>query len=137
MKPGQVWKGGFLGKLLLYNLIVYLLFLPFYFLIDYDKHFQYTNKDGAKQPTWRGKLYFSLMTHSTAMAGDIVPVTDLARTLMSLHIFATWVQLMFVFVSIQNDDTMSSQVGKLVQTVAGKAKIIVANSRNLAKIIPA
>jgi hypothetical protein len=126
--------GGFIGKLLLYNLVVWLVFLPFYFLIDYEKHFQYTNKDGAKQPTWRGKLYFSLMTHSAAMAGDIVPITDLARTLLSLHILATWIQLMFIFVA-PDASTVSSQVGKLVRTVAGQAKVIVANSRDIAKVI--
>ena len=134
MKPSQVYKGGFIARLLVYNVIVFLMFLPFYFLIDYEKHFEYTNKDGAKSPTWRGKLYFALMTHSTAMAGDIVPVTDLARTLISLHIFATWFQLMFIFVS-SDGGVVSGQAGKLVRTVADRAKIIVANSRNIAKAV--
>lgn len=135
MKPSQVYKAGFIGKLLWYNLAVFLVFLPFYFFIDYEKHFQCTNKDGSKKPTWRGKMYFALMTHSNSMAGDIVPVTDLARTLLALHILATWIQLMFIFQSSDAGDTVSSQVGKLVSTVAGKAKIIVANSRNLARVV--
>jgi hypothetical protein len=74
------------------------------------------------------------MTHSAAMAGDIVPITDLARTLLSLHILATWIQLMFIFVA-PDASTVSSQVGKLVRTVAGQAKVIVANSRDIAKVI--
>lgn len=132
MNPQSMWKFSFIGKLLLYNLIVFLAFLPFYFLIDYEKHFAYdSGKQGGTKPSWRGKLYFALMTHSTAGAGDIVPTSDLARTLMSLHILATWIQLVFVFTTGDAAASTSKQASKLLKSVASKAKIIVANSKNL------
>jgi hypothetical protein len=132
-KPGSAspWKFKFLGNLLLYNLVVFLIFLPVYLLIDFDYHF-----GAEKKATLGDKLYFALMTHSAAMAGDFVPQTATARRILSLHILLTWLQLLFVFYT----DTPPTKPGgrrAIVSAAAGRADVIVAQAnavgRNLVR----
>lgn len=83
----------FLGSLMAYNLVVFAIFLPIYFAMDFSKHF--TVAEGTVSLT--GKLYFALVTHTNAMSGDIIPKTDTARRVMAAHIGLTWLQLLFLF----------------------------------------
>lgn len=88
----SVFRFHFIGSLLMYNLVVFAVFLPVYLLIDFDANFA-----SDKPVTLAGKIYFALVTHSNAMSGDIIPKTDLARQIMAAHIMLTWAQLLFLF----------------------------------------
>lgn len=123
-KPGAAlaapWRFKFLGSLLAYNAVVFVVFLVVYLLIDFDKHF-----GSEKKATFADKLYFCLMTHSNAMAGDFVPRTAVARRVMSLHILFTWMQLLIVFYTPGASGTGGGGTGKFVTRAASKANIIV------------
>jgi hypothetical protein len=95
MKPvmRSVLRFRFLGNLLIFNLVIFSIFLPVYLLIDFNKHFA-----SDKPVSVTGKIYFALVTHSNAMSGDIVPKTDVARSIMAAHIMLTWAQLLFLFI---------------------------------------
>lgn len=90
------WNAKFLKAAVAYNLVLYAIFLTIYFFLDFKKHF--VVEDGAEISA-RGKVYFAIMTHTAGGPQDIVPTTDFARMLMSVHVALAWAQLMLVFVS--------------------------------------
>lgn len=125
----QPWHFHMLGGLLLYNLVVFLVFLPVYLLLDFNKHFYSENKDS----TLGDKLYFCLMTHSNAMAGDYVPKTEAIRRVMSLHILFTWMQLLFIFYTAPPSST--SGRATVLAAAAKRANVIVAKANTFAKAV--
>lgn len=124
------WHGHMIGSLLIYNAVIFLLFVPVYLFIDFDKHFITENK----KSTLGDKLYFALMTHSNAMAGDYVPKTETIRRIMSFHILLTWMQLLFVFYTAA-PATTGGRVNGLVSAAATKANVIVVSASKLAKAV--
>jgi hypothetical protein len=123
-KPGAAlvapWRFKFLGSLLVYNIVVFAVFLVVYLLIDFDTHF-----GSEKKATFADKLYFCMMTHSNAMAGDFVPRTAVARRVLSLHILATWLQLLFVFYTPGGSGGGAGTSGNFMSRAASKANVIV------------
>ena len=130
-KPGAAlvapWRFKFLGSLLVYNVVVFAVFLVVYLVIDFDTHF-----GSEKKATFADKLYFCMMTHSNAMAGDFVPRTAVARRVLSLHILFTWLQLLFVFYTPGGSGSGGGGTGKFVTRAASKANIIVTRVNRVA-----
>lgn len=86
---GKLFENKFFDGIVLYNVMVYALMTALYHLIDFDTHFDLKGKAGT------GKImYFTWMTHTGVMAGEITPKTDVARGLMSMHVLLTWGMLM-------------------------------------------
>lgn len=127
-KPGAAlaapWRFKFLGSLLVYNVVVFVVFLAVYLLIDFDTHF-----GSEKKATFADKLYFCMMTHSNAMAGDFVPRTAVARRVLSLHILFTWLQLLFVFYTPGGSG--GGGPSRFMSRAASKADIIVTRVNRL------
>lgn len=125
----QVWHFKFVGFLLVYNIVIFLIFLPIYIFLDFSKHFI-----SEKPATLGDKFYFCMMTHSNAMAGDFVPKSKTARTVMSFHILMTWLQLMFVFFAAQGGHEQHP-TDSFIKTAASKANFILANARKVAQAV--
>lgn len=89
-----LWHVKFLKAAIVYNLVVMALFFAIYYSIDFSKHFT-----SPAPVTLRGKLYFTMMVHTAAGANDIVPSTDFARTVITLHSLAAWMQVFLVFLT--------------------------------------
>lgn len=84
----------FLKHAFLYNLLVFALFFVIYLFLDFEKHFVST-----KPVTVSGKLFYTVMSHTTAGTADIEPKTDTARMITTAHVVMAWMQLVLVFVS--------------------------------------
>lgn len=82
---------GFLPLAAMYNLAVFLFFFGIYSVLNFKTHFKTDADVGIT-----GKLYFALMLHATGNT-DVSPRTKLAKTVVALHVLATWAQLMLVF----------------------------------------
>lgn len=84
----------FLKAAIAYNAAVFAVFLAVYLRLDFNAHF------ASNAPvTVRGKVYYALMTHTAAGCSDIMPSTDLARTVTSMHVLFAWMQLVLVFLA--------------------------------------
>ena len=84
----------FLVAALVYNLVVFTVFLAVYLRMDFDTHFS-----SERRVSNTGKVYFAMMTHASVGANDITPKTDAARTVVTMHALCAWLQLMLVFLS--------------------------------------
>ena len=98
MKPTNLlllsWHAKFLKTAVLYNAVIFLVFFTVYLSLDFKKHF---TADTYVTP--KGKLYFAIMNHTAAGAGDIVPKTDTARMITGAHVLLAWMQLILVFLT--------------------------------------
>lgn len=84
----------FVRTAVMYNLVIFTIFLLTYSLMDFTKHFK------CNQPvTAHTKLYFAIITHSNGGPSDITPITDTGRLVMGLHVTLAWMQLVLVFLS--------------------------------------
>lgn len=82
---GKLFENKFFDGIVLFNLMVYALMIAIYHLIDFDAHFELKGKADT------GKImYFTWMTHTNVMAGEITPKTGVARGLMCMHVLLTW-----------------------------------------------
>jgi len=88
------WHAKFLKTAVLYNAAIFFLFFVVYLLLDFKKHF---TTDTPVTP--KGKLYFAIMNHTAAGAGDITPKTDTARLITGAHVMLAWMQLVLVFLT--------------------------------------
>lgn len=84
-----------IGAAVLYNALVFLVFLCVYSLMDFDAHFASEDPSDAAV-TARGKLYFAVMTHTGGNTNGVRPVTDTGRMLQALHVTLAWMQLVLV-----------------------------------------
>lgn len=84
------------SKALAYNAIIFFIFFIVYASIDFATHF--TLPWGADMPHARTIGYFTMMTHAAVGTSDIEPKTEMARTLVTLHVFLAW---MSVFVLLK------------------------------------
>ena len=82
---------------LIYNAIILAIFLVIYNVIDFNKHFT-SDKPVSRQ----GKFYFGIMTHTAVGCNDIVPKTDVARVITSIHVILAWVQVFLLFLVNKN-----------------------------------
>lgn len=78
----------FLEAIILYNLLIYTIFVAIYSSIDFEKHFEITN--GTK-PTPAFFMYFAFLTHSNAMCAEVTPRTEFGRTLLGFNVFCSWI----------------------------------------------
>jgi hypothetical protein len=90
-----------IGAAVLYNALVFLVFLCIYSLMDFNGHFASDERsddrsDERSDVTARGKLYFAVMTHTGGNTNGIRPVTDAGRMLQALHVTLAWMQLVLV-----------------------------------------
>ena len=88
----MAWSARFLRTALVYNVAVLVLFWAVYTRVDFGKHY-----DSATPVTATGKAYHTIMTHISGGSNDIIPKTDVARTLQALHAALAWMQIMLVF----------------------------------------
>ena len=87
------WHARVLKTAVVYNLVVFLIFMVVYLLMDFSKHFT-----SAAPITTSGKLYYCVMAHTSVGSNDILPKTDAARMVSALHVTLAWIQLMLAFV---------------------------------------
>lgn len=84
----------FVRAAVVYNLVLFTVFMVVYSFMDFSKHF------ACAQPiTGRSKLYFTVLTHTGGGPNDIVPITDVGRVVMGLHVALAWMQLVLVFLA--------------------------------------
>lgn len=81
-------RSEFLEAIILYNLMVYAIFVTIYSTIDFEKHFEITN--GTK-PTPAFFMYFAFLTHTNAMCAEVVPRTAFGRSLLFANVFCSWI----------------------------------------------
>ena len=82
----------FAGKALMYNGIVFMIFLAVYMMLNFNKHFT------SQEPvTTKGKVYYAVMTHSAVGSNDISPRTDTARIVTLIHVTLAWIQPFLLF----------------------------------------
>lgn len=88
----MVWHPRFIKAAVFYNLAVFAIFSTVYLSTDFSTHFT------SESPvTTRGKLYYAVMAHAAGGCNDIVPKTDTARLITSLHVAMVWMQLLLAF----------------------------------------
>jgi hypothetical protein len=77
----------FLKNVLTYHFTLFIVFVMLYrYMIPFEKHFDLR----YKQPnTMSTVVYYVLHTQSTVMS-EIVPITNLGRSLQATHIFLSW-----------------------------------------------
>lgn len=80
-------------RMLALNAAVFAVFVTVYVLMDFDSHFECTNRERKASMTISTKLYYAVMNHSAVGCGEIVPKTDFARILTSAHVTLAWVLL--------------------------------------------
>jgi hypothetical protein len=71
--------------IVLYNMIVYAIFVTIYSNIDFKQHFETTV---PVTPSFI--MYFAFLTHSNAMCAEVVPRTDFGRHLLGTHVLCSW-----------------------------------------------
>jgi hypothetical protein len=86
------WHARFLRNAVVYNLVVFGVFLALYLSIDFDTHWS-----SEKPVSRKGKLYFAVLTHTNCGSNDITPKTDLARMITAAHVTCAWMQVLLVF----------------------------------------
>lgn len=82
---GLLLTNTFLENLMLYHMVLFLTFVSIYRIIDFEKHFTVKSR-----PSISHIAYFTLLTQTTVMAGEITPKTQLGRSLMATHVFLSW-----------------------------------------------
>lgn len=86
-------RARFVQAAVLYNIVLFTVFYGVYLSLDFSRHFT-----SDKPVTAQGKLYYAAMVHTAAGGpNDIVPKTDLARTITTAHVLLSWMQLLLVF----------------------------------------
>lgn len=79
------------------NAIVFTVFAFVYLLIDFDAHFICTDSrheiHGNGKISTSARLYYAMMNHSAVGCNDILPKTDFARILTSIHVMLAWLVL--------------------------------------------
>jgi hypothetical protein len=95
----------FFEALLLYNIILFVIFVAIYHLIDFRRHFDLPEHT---PPTTHSILYYTFMTQAQVMAGEISPKTNLGRQLLVVHVFLSW----FVTVALLGMSLGTVQVSK-------------------------
>lgn len=83
----------FIKAAVVYNLVVFSIFMTIYAFMDFEKHFS-TNTPPV---TFTGKLYFAALCHTQGGANDIVAKTDMARAVQGAHVAMAWAQLLLAF----------------------------------------
>jgi hypothetical protein len=83
-----VLSNKFLQSLMTYHLLIFIVFVLIYkYAIDFREHF----KVPPKTPSSISVIaYFVLLCQTTVMTGEIVPKTNLGRSLLSTHVFFSW-----------------------------------------------
>lgn len=71
-----------------YHLILFIVFVVIYrYVIDFNTHFRI---EGDVPASLSVISYFTLLSQTTVMTGEIVPRTSLGRSLLSTHVFFSW-----------------------------------------------
>ena len=91
----MVISNKFLKGLLLYNVLLYTMFLSIYLVIDFKKHFHLPEHTEDITSTI---AYYTLLSQTQVMAGEIVPKTRLGRYLLMTHVFLSWFMIALVMV---------------------------------------
>lgn len=84
----------------LLQISIIIIFSFIYYFIGEDNFIFNINNLNVKVTNYLEYLYFSIGTSSSTGFGDIVPITQLARTLVILQIFITYttiLRLIFVY----------------------------------------
>lgn len=82
---GLIISNAFLETLMLYHMVLFIVFIMIYKSIEFEKHFTV-----EKAPSWSHIAYFTLLTQTTVMAGEITPKTKLGRSILATHVFLSW-----------------------------------------------
>ncbi len=82
---GLLMANSFLQSLMTYHMVLFIVFVSIYRLIKFDEHFTVD-----KTPTISHIAYFTLLTQTTVMTGEITPKTKLGRSLLATHVFMSW-----------------------------------------------
>jgi Ion channel len=82
-----------------YNVVVFLAFTAAYMSLDFATHFTSVSRVPVSP---LGKVYFSVMTHSSVGCGDILPRSDLARVLTGAHATLSWLQVVLIFLAAKS-----------------------------------
>lgn len=77
----------FLKGLLVYNALIYILFVGIYHTIDFEKHFDLP--PGTRADTGF-IMYYTWLSHCNVMAGECVPKTSTGRQILAYHILMSW-----------------------------------------------
>ena len=75
----------FIEAIVLYNLIVYAIYVAIYSSIDFNKHFETTV---PITPSFI--MYFAFLTHANAMCAEVTPKTELGRNLLGTQVLCSW-----------------------------------------------
>ena len=89
----------FLKGLVLYNVLLYCVFLSTYLIIDFHVHF---NLPPGSSDDVSTIAYYTLLSQVQVMAGEITPKTSLGRTLLGLHVFFSWFVVVLIMVPWSN-----------------------------------
>ena len=83
------------GMMIMYQCIVFVFFASIYSSIGFKTHFSLGESTEPVTPTT--VIYFTLAAQTTTGFGDIHPVTNTARLLVSMQILCAWLPMLFVF----------------------------------------
>lgn len=84
---------------LVYNLVVMSVALLVYSVINFGKHYEVQGEEGRTTTPFLTRAYHAVMTHVAGGGNDVVPRTSTGRVLLASHALASWLQVMFVFLS--------------------------------------
>lgn len=82
---GLLLSNAFLQNLMLYHMVLFVAFVGIYRTIDFEKHFTVKSR-----PSISHIAYFTLLTQTTVMTGEITPKTKLGRSLLATHVLLSW-----------------------------------------------
>ena len=84
---GAVLHNRVFDMLVLYNVMVYALAVAMYHLIDFDTHFEWTDKAPISS---QKIMYYAFLSHSGVMCAECTPRTELGRSLLAVHVLFSW-----------------------------------------------
>lgn len=79
----------FLDIFIIYNIAIFLTFMLIYRFIGFEKHFILPAH--IHTVDMNVIAYYTFMTQSAVMSGEISPKTKLARSILVTHVFLSWI----------------------------------------------
>jgi hypothetical protein len=125
LSDGYHVVAGMIILLLFYNFVCIMSFAGVYSTIDFSKHF---SLPAGFKNTFGLRLYYAFCVQAQCMAGEIYPITNLARGILSTQIVFAWtIMLLFIVPWVLGGAKhaakhMSAQIAKHIAkhvTVAG------------------
>ncbi len=106
MGAGLLMTNTFLQSLMMYHMLLFIVFVIIYRTIQFETHFTV-----KKRPSVSHIAYFTLLTQTTVMTGEITPKTKLGRSLLATHVFLSWFVVILSVTPIGDAlDTMATNV---------------------------